>query len=72
MTAVKIAVAMALAFVAGVMWANRDIQQRFDYAARSGSNMALREMDGCASAHPDAIPACMHNIAETEHFDRIQ
>jgi hypothetical protein len=74
---------VALAFFAGCFWATRDVQQRHDHAMLFGSNIALPELDTCtwqagynAQYEPaqkaiDFVSECMHAIAKTEHFDRV-
>jgi hypothetical protein len=58
-----IAATAILAFIAGFLWSNHLNAPMFDKGATFGANMALREMDGCAS-DPHAILGCMHLIAE--------
>lgn len=74
---------VALAFFAGSFWATRDVQQRRDHAMLFGSNLALHELDTCtwqagynAQYEPaqkaiDFVSECMHAIAKTEHYDRV-
>jgi hypothetical protein len=65
-----------LFFIAGMVWANRNLQARFDYAVTFGQYTALWETDSCVSqakyadTGPDGVSRCIHEIAETEHFDK--